>query len=116
MSIATRQLGLADHGHPVALEEFESAEFQEGYKYEIIDGRLYVAPMPNLPEDQNVAWLYEKLVAYKLKHPNVIRYLSQKARVFVPGREELSCPYPDISVYRLFSSDPPPREQRWQNY
>jgi Uma2 family endonuclease len=116
MSIATRQLGLADHGHPVNWEEFESADFEEGYKYEIIDGRLYVAPMPNLPEDQNVTWLYEKLVAYKLKHPKVIRYLSQKARVFVPGREELTCPEPDISVYRVFSSDPPPREQRWQNY
>ena len=56
-------LGLADHGHPVTLEEFESAEFEEGYKYELIDGRLYVSPTPNLPEDFILAWLFEKLLA-----------------------------------------------------
>jgi Uma2 family endonuclease len=110
------KLGLVDHGHPVTLEQFDSAEFEEGFKYEIIDGRLYVSPMPNLPEDQNVAWLYEKLVAYKLKHPRAIRYLSQKARVFVPGREELTIPEPDISIYRVFASDPSPHERKWQNF
>ena len=45
MPVAT-SLGLADHGHPVTLGEFESAEFEEGYKYELIDGRLYVSPAP----------------------------------------------------------------------
>jgi Uma2 family endonuclease len=114
-AVATK-LGLVDHGHPVTLEEFESAEFEEGYKYEVIDGRLYVSPTPNLPEDENIAWLFEKLVAYKLKRPKVIQYLSQKARVFVPGREDVTCPEPDISVYRVFATDRPPRERRWQNY
>lgn len=116
MATVATKLGLADHGHPISLEEFESAEFEEGYKYELIDGRLYVSPTPNLPEDENVNWLYEKLVAYKMKHSKVIKYLSQKARVFVPGRDEVTCPEPDISVYRVFSGDMPPRSRRWQNY
>jgi Uma2 family endonuclease len=116
VGVVATKLGLADHGHRVTLEEFESAEFEGGYKYELIDGRLYVAPMPNLPEDMNVEWLFEKLVAHKLTHPKAIRYLSQKARVFVPGRAAVTCPEPDIAVYRVFSADQPPRERLWQNY
>jgi Uma2 family endonuclease len=114
VAVAT-SLGLADHGHPVTLEEFESAEFEEGYKYELIDGRLYVSPAPNLPEDCNVAWLFEKLLAYKLRHPKAIRHLSQKARVFVPGRAETTCPEPDISVFRVFPVDVPLEKRKWQS-
>lgn len=115
MSAVAIKLGLVDHGHPVTLDEFESAEFEEGYKYELIDGRLYVTPMPNLPEDVNSMWLLEKLIAYKARHPKAIRYISPKARVFVPGRDEVTCPEPDISVYRVFATDVPIRARRWQN-
>lgn len=115
MGVVATKLGLADHGHPVTLDEFESAGFEEGYKYELIDGRLYVTPMPNLPEDANSMWLLEKLLAYKARHPKAVKYLSPKARVFVPGRDEVTCPEPDISVYRVFSTDVPIRERRWQN-
>jgi Uma2 family endonuclease len=114
-TVATK-LGLADHGHPVTLDEFESAEFEEGYRYELIDGRLYVTPMPNLPEDSNSMWLLEKLLAYKARHPKAIKYVSPKARVFVPGRPEVTCPEPDISVYRVFPTNVPIRERKWQNY
>jgi Uma2 family endonuclease len=116
VGIVATKLGLVDHGHPVTLDEFESAEFEEGYKYELIDGRLYVTPMPNLPEDVNCTWLLEKLIAYKARHPEAIRYISTKARVFVPGRDEVTCPEPDISVYRVFATDVPIRERSWQSY
>src|SRR2546423_15076190 len=115
MSIATRHFGLADHGKPVGLEEFEAAEFEEGYKYELIDGRLYVSPMPNLPEDSISMWLLEKLIAYKARHPRAVKYVSPKARVFVPGRDDVTCPEPDISVYRVFTTDVPIRQRQWQN-
>jgi Uma2 family endonuclease len=108
-------LGLADHGHPVTLEEFESAEFEEGYKYELIDGRLYVSPAPNYPEDYDLSWLFEKLVEYKRRHPGVIGHLSQKARVFVPGRSEVTCPEPDISVYGAFRANQPVGRRTWRS-
>jgi Uma2 family endonuclease len=113
MAIATK-LGLREHGHPVSLEDFEAAEFEEGYKYELIDGRLYVSPNPNLPEDRIASWLYEKMVAYKIGHPEIVKYLSTKSRVFVPGRTATTCPEPDLSLYRVFPSDLPLSEVRWQ--
>jgi Uma2 family endonuclease len=108
-------LGLVHHGHPVSWDEFQAAEFEEGYKYELIDGRLYVAPAPNLPEDRNANWLYEKLLAYKARRPKAINYLSQKARVFVPGRAAVTCPEPDISAYRALPLHTPVEDLDWES-
>ena len=113
MAVLTK-LGLADHGFPCPLEEFETAEFDEGFKYELIDGRLYVSPTANLPEDRNGMWLLEKLFAYKAKHPKALNYISPKARVFVPGRAEATCPEPDICAYRTFPVHLPMKEVKWQ--
>jgi hypothetical protein len=33
-------LGPADHGRILTAEEFESADYKPGYKYEIVHGRL----------------------------------------------------------------------------
>jgi Uma2 family endonuclease len=108
-------LGLVDHGHPVTLEEFESAEFEEGYKYELIDGRLYVSPTPNLPEDDLVFWLFRNLYEYMRRRPKAIKHLRQKARVFVPGRAETTCPEPDISAYRIYPVDVSIEQRKWQD-
>ena len=113
-TIERSSLGSADHGKRVALEEFETAEFAEGFKYELIDGRLYVSPSANLPEDLNGVWLHEKLLLYKLRCLKVIDYLSQKARVFVHGRPEATCPEPDISAYRHFPFHLREKEFKWQ--
>jgi Uma2 family endonuclease len=113
MTTATK-LGPHDHGHPVSLEEFEAAEFEEGHKYELIDGRLYVSPNPNLPEGIIVSWLYERLVEYKLSHPKVIKYLTTGGRVFVPDTAETTCPEPDVSIYRVSPKRLPPGQVKWQ--
>jgi Uma2 family endonuclease len=115
MSIATRRLGLADHGRPVELDEFEMAEFEEGYKYELIDGRLYVAPAANEPEDWNQGWIYDVLRDYSRKHPEVINRVSFGARVFLPGREETTCPQPDVSAYRGYPVGRPRRRYNWRD-
>ena len=39
-----------DHGRPMRRDEFEAGEYEEGYKYELIDGKIYVSPQPNAPE------------------------------------------------------------------
>jgi hypothetical protein len=43
------KLGPADEGRPLTLDEFFASDYQEGYRYELIDGRLSVLPQPNLP-------------------------------------------------------------------
>jgi Uma2 family endonuclease len=114
MTVLTR-LGLADHGSPLTLEEFESAEFENGFRYELIDGRLYVAPAPNLPESRVEMWLLEKLISYKAHHPKAINYLSPKARIFVPGRPDVTCPEPDVAAYRAFPNRTRLEEVDWQS-
>jgi Uma2 family endonuclease len=105
----------ADHGRPMTREEFEAARGQEGYCYELIDGKVYVSPLPNLPHDIVLEWLLGVLQAYKRAHPETLNYISSKARVYVPGREEATCPEPDLAAFRDFPRHLPIREQSWEN-
>lgn len=115
MSIATRQLGLADHGKPVELDEFESADFEDGYKYELIDGRLYVAPAANEPEDWIQGWIYDALRDFSREHPAVINRVSFGARVYLPKRAATTCPRPDVSAYRDYPAGRPRQKYKWQD-
>jgi Uma2 family endonuclease len=109
------KVGPRDHGRHLTLEEFESADYAEGHKYELIDGKLYVSPQPNAPEGVLDMWVLFKLHNYKLAHSDVINCVCPKARVFVPGRPDLTCPEPDVTVYRDFPLDVDLREVRWQD-
>ena len=44
MSTVVKRLEPADHGRPMIVEEFVAASTVEGYRYELIDGKLYVSP------------------------------------------------------------------------
>lgn len=99
------KLGLADHGQPVSAEEFESADFESGYKYEVIDGRLYVSPEANAPENWLETWLYKKLWKYADRRPEVINYVSNKSRIFVSSRKNLTVPEPDLAAFADYPID-----------
>ena len=114
MSTLTK-LGPMDHGRPYSLEEFEEADYEGGFKYELIDGRLFVSPMPDLPENSLEEWLGLKLRFYSHKYPTRINYVSGKGRVFISGRRHTTCPEPDLSAYRDFPLDVPIRLRRWQD-
>jgi Uma2 family endonuclease len=109
------KLGPADHGRPFTLEEFSTAAWREGYQYELIDGKLYVSPVPNLPENRVEEWIGVKLVLYAEQHPEVINYVSARARIFVPGRRGVTNPEPDRAAYRDFPLHLPFRKIRWQD-
>jgi Uma2 family endonuclease len=96
-------------------EEFEAGDYEEGYKYEIIDGSLYVSPLPNLPEARIDNWLYIKVAVYSEKHAEIVNFVINKARVFVPGRPGLTVPEPDLAAYHNFPLDRPIRRLRWQD-
>jgi Uma2 family endonuclease len=97
------KLGPADHGRPMGYEEFLSGDYEPGYKYELIDGRLYVSPEANMPENFIEVWILGKLMAYEQEHPGVINYVTTKARVFVPDRPEgITAPEPDLAAYQNY--------------
>lgn len=109
------KFGPADHGRKVSEEELKTAEYQGGYKYEIIDEKLYVSPLPNLPEDRIEKWLLFEFGLYSRAHREVVNYVTDKARVFVPDREDLTVPEPDLTLYRDFPLHLPLSEVRWED-
>jgi Uma2 family endonuclease len=115
MSTVHLKLGPTDHDRPLTLDDFESAEFEPGFKYEIIDGRLAVAPEANLTENVLEDWLYDKLKEYAKVCPAVINYVTNKARVFIPSRDADTCPEPDIAAYKHFPHDILLSELRWED-
>jgi Uma2 family endonuclease len=114
----TAKLGPLDHGLPMTYEEFMAADYQEGWRYELIDGRLYVSPWPNMPEDWVQTWLRTKLAVYAQANPRVVNHVTGPGRVFVPDRpeNEVSAPEPDLLVYKGFPRNRPKRELRWQDF
>jgi Uma2 family endonuclease len=109
------KLGPADHGRAVTAEEFESADYERGYRYELIRGRLYVSPVPNAPHDFLKTWLYNNLFLYARDHPAVINYLTTHPRVFLPEEPEKTRPEPDLGAYRDYPLGTPVEERDWRD-
>ncbi|MFL5242228.1 MAG: Uma2 family endonuclease [Gemmataceae bacterium] len=108
-------LGPTDHGKPLAPDEFMAGDYQEGFKYELVEGKLYVAPLPNLSDDRVEIWLLLKLVLYSREHPEVVNHVTDKARVFVPTGSVDTIPEADIAAYRNFPVHLPFQKVRWQD-
>jgi Uma2 family endonuclease len=104
-----------DRGRALTLEEFETAASQEGFHYELIDGKLDVSPLPNLPHDYLKEWLADWLREYARRRPEILRRVQAPARVFVPGRRPATAPEPDVAGYRDFPSRVPVARLRWQD-
>jgi Uma2 family endonuclease len=109
------KIGPADRGRPLSLEEFETTAWEEGYRYELIDGKLYVTPAPDAPQVLTEHWIYHKLHRYAQARPDVINFVSFRARVFVPDRPGVTNPEPDAAAYHDFPVGVPHSQVRWQN-
>ena len=102
-------------GRDISLEDFEHATGQEGWHYELIDGRIEVSPSPEFPHDTILFWINRLFIRYSDNHPEVVNYLSNHARVFVPDRQAATCPEPDFAAYRDFPLPRPGRQRRWRD-
>jgi Uma2 family endonuclease len=61
--------GPRDAGVPMSLEEFEEADFERGWRYEIIRGLLVVSPAPLEEERDGNEQLGHMLRTYREQHP-----------------------------------------------
>jgi Uma2 family endonuclease len=103
-----------DHGRRLTIDELESAAAQEGYRYELIRGRLAVSPVPDMPHDELKDWLVEQLREYARQRPDLVRRIKAPARVFLPEAREVTAPEPDIAVYEDFPASVPLPERNWR--
>src|SRR4051794_15161387 len=108
MRTALRKLGPADHGRRMTYEEFRAGDYREGYKYELIRGRLYVSAMPLPPQGLLEKWIYRKLDRYSEERPDILNMVYNKTCFLVPEGSEVSAPEPDVAAYRDFPIDRPP--------
>jgi len=114
--IATQlKLSALDHGRELTLHEFEEALYSPGFHYEIIEGRLYVSPEANMPEQYLETWLHGKLIDYKALNPSTIGWIATKGRVFVAKGEDATVPEPDLAIFAPFPRGPI-RDLRWQDH
>jgi len=113
MSTITK-LGRADHGRPMTWEEFQAGDYESGYHYELIDGRLYVAPAANAPQGLLERWIYRELDRYSDERPEVLNMVYNKVRVFVPGCPEITAPEPDVACYKDFPTTIPFWDVQWE--
>jgi Uma2 family endonuclease len=104
----------ADHGRRMTYDEYMAGDYLPGYHYELIDGRLYVSPLAGLPESRLERWLDWHLTTYSRAHPEVINFVS-KARVFVPGRADVTVPEPDMAAYHDFPLSAPLEDVHWED-
>ena len=115
MATVITKFGPKDHGRAMSLEDFLASSGEPGYKYELIDGRVYVSPAADQPHDSLDTWLFRVLLDYSRAHPEVVNYVSPSARVFVHGRRAATCPQPDLAAYHDFPHHLPLRQRRWQD-
>jgi Uma2 family endonuclease len=109
------KLGPSDHGRTLELDEFMAADYQGGYQYELIDGKLYVSPSPNPPQNTIEAWLTFKVALYAHEHPDILNHVASKARVVVPGRPGATIPEPDMTAYVDYPWGTPLKEIHWED-
>lgn len=109
------QLGPKDHGRPMTYDEFTAGDFASGFGYELIEGKLYVSPAANPPQRWLNEWLAFALALYSRDHRDVVNFVCQNPRVFVPGRGRTTCPEPDVAAYRDYPVRLPKDQLRWED-
>src|SRR5438552_1421038 len=96
----------ADHGRLMTLEDFEHADGESGWRFELIDGKVYVSPKPRPQHDRYENHLFRLLDRYAERRPKIIDYVTFGARVHVPGPRRATVPEPDLACYRGYPKDP----------
>ncbi len=105
MSQTVIKIGPADHGKRMALDDFDHAEVQEGYLYELGRGVIVVSDVPSKRHLFQFTAIRDQLVAYKLAHLGRIHTIagSGECKILVPGYE--SERHPDLAVYKTAPPD-----------
>src|SRR5947209_15833891 len=95
-TIPRLRLALADHGRAISDEEFAGADFDEPWRYELVDGRLVVmSPNSEAHDDASEQWR-DFFTAYKFAHRDRIQKVVAESWVRVgKGTQRIG----DIGVF-----------------
>jgi Uma2 family endonuclease len=93
----------ADHGRAMTWEEFRASDAELGYRYELIEGKVYVTFFPTLSHQCYRDWLYHTLNAYANEHPDILARAMTFPAVFVPNPNTITFTRTDIACYTEFA-------------
>ncbi len=110
--ISTR-VGPADDGRTMSLEEFDLAEGQEGYLYELSRGVITVTDVPDLEHQAQLEAAFEQLFGYRVAHRTLVYRLVEGSSAKILLADLQSERHPDIVLYK---SRPLDRENVWANW
>jgi hypothetical protein len=99
MSTVAIKIGPADHGRPLNLADFEQAELQEGYLYELGRGIIAVSDVPNRRHVAQVIAIRRQVSAYDLAHAERIRAVLAGSECKIPVVSLQSERHPDLAIY-----------------
>jgi Uma2 family endonuclease len=107
------KVGPADNGRRMSLEEFDKAEAQPGYLYELSKGTIIVSDVPNDRHLAQVDELRQQLYAYRLAQPGRIYRIAGGSDCKILLAEDESERHPDVAVYKHPPAD---RENLWAKW
>jgi Uma2 family endonuclease len=110
MATVSLRIGPFDRGRKLSIEEFEEAEEEPGYRYELAGGALEVTQIPGEPHGLIVWALMNRISLYHAANPGVI-FLAGGSNEFRLRLAEVgSARHPDVAVaLRKDRPDPPAR-------
>lgn len=98
------KVGPADHGRRMSLDDFNRAEGQEGYLYELSRGVVTVVDVPNPRHLAQVLAVRRQLTSYQDKYPEQVYGVVAGSECKILLAELESERHPDLAVYKT----PPP--------
>jgi Uma2 family endonuclease len=89
----------ADNGRQMSLSDFEDAEVQEGYTYELSRGVIVVSEVPNPWHAVMIDAIRRQIEKYRIAHPDIIKVLPAGNECKVLLSQLASERHPDIAAY-----------------
>src|SRR5437588_451948 len=106
-------VGPQDRGRLMTLDEFDLAEGQPGYNYELSRGVVTVVDVPNRPHLAQINAIRRQFSAYDITHQGQIHTMAAGGECKLLIIDLDSERHPDISIYTA----PPTNEQQlWSTW
>lgn len=113
MASVVTKIGPSDHGRRMSLDDFEHADVQEGFLYELSRGVITVSDVPHPRHMAVVLAVRDELVAYKRTHPGRVHAVAGGAECKILLADLQSERHPDVAVYK---TPPPDGDDVWSSW
>src|SRR5437868_5967127 len=107
------KIGPQDHGRRLSLADFEHAEVQEGYLYELSRGVITVSDVPGRKHLAQVLAARHQFSIYEVLFPKRLYGVMTGDQCKILLNQLDSERHPDLSIYK---TPPPETDEFWQDW